>query len=534
MFQITRIVRTFYHGFSTSCIQQIYPRTTCFPIHLHLPEETLRFFVDENWTDALVDGALGLANHWGAKPAEDNGRTAIKQLISERLATPDPKLGLLEMPRYGFFLQSQLLVQFSDLNVAVRYAETVLNRVNDNGDLLPPPTPILIQKRIGADCMYCLFDCQPPDLEGYTFTLPPHQQCFTVGQSLSIKSVTVLYKRVYTISKVRKPVERGIPLEQPETYEAKDGMFDWTSRALMVKPFAEHQLKKLRTGPGDEFTDTRSTSALLAVQLNDPILQLNIGDLTSLDALSIPRPGIFQLSGPHVTQIETPPLFPPVEKLQSPKCVVPVRRPRALSLRREAALVAQNIVSLRLLQPGPSVINADRPVFTLAVYPVTTRGFVPSNSPLPIDLVFSIRQRTDAPPPRSTVRLHRIFVEVPYGNMPSNTRGGPKDPLIPLLAENADPPVPNMLSNLRFNVIKRWREDDKKRGKYLVLELVPRTKKGVLVHKVMDASFLLSRALIVPYFGKDEREPWVSLKYDYGDWGDKTWNDGTRVTLKPA
>jgi hypothetical protein len=237
---------------------------------------------------------------------------------------------------------------------------------------------------------------------------------------------------------------------------------------------------------------------------------------------------------PDDAQIEVPPLFPLVEKLQSPKRVVAIRRPRAPSPRREAAIVAQHIASLRLREPDPPMINADRPIFTLEVYPVTTRGFVPSNSPLPMDLVFSIRQRACGTPPHSIVPLQRIIVEVPYGNMPSNTRGGSKDPLIPLLAENADPPAPNMLSNLRFNVIKRWRDDDKNRGKYIVLELVPRTKKGVLVQRVMDASFLLSTALIVPYFGKEEREPWVSLKYDYGDWGDKAWDDGTRVKLKPA
>ncbi|KAM0309261.1 hypothetical protein ACHAPQ_012590, partial [Fusarium lateritium] len=41
----------------------------------HLPPEALRFFyIDPNWVDAMVDGALSLANHMG----QDMDRAAIK------------------------------------------------------------------------------------------------------------------------------------------------------------------------------------------------------------------------------------------------------------------------------------------------------------------------------------------------------------------------------------------------------------------------------------------------------------------------
>ncbi|KAF5585103.1 Tol [Fusarium pseudocircinatum] len=60
----------------------------------YLPEETLRFFhVDENWTDALIDGALSLANHWGDEPNRDIDRTAIKNAIDTRLSKPGKALG---------------------------------------------------------------------------------------------------------------------------------------------------------------------------------------------------------------------------------------------------------------------------------------------------------------------------------------------------------------------------------------------------------------------------------------------------------
>jgi hypothetical protein len=68
------------------------------PAHYLLPDplplEILRFFyIDENWTDALADGALSLANHWGATPMGDFCRTSIKKAINEKLKLVDQKLG---------------------------------------------------------------------------------------------------------------------------------------------------------------------------------------------------------------------------------------------------------------------------------------------------------------------------------------------------------------------------------------------------------------------------------------------------------
>ncbi|KAK3689755.1 hypothetical protein B0T22DRAFT_528582 [Podospora appendiculata] len=488
-----------------------------------LPEETLRFFhVDENWTDALVDGALSLANHWAAQPAKDDCRTAIKHAINKALYEPDAKLGHIQMPKYGFLLRSQLLVQFPDISVSARFAK----RPDQNQ---PAQAPILVQKRLSNDTMYCLFDRLPPEILGITFTLPPHQQCFTVGRSLSSTELAINIRRVYTTTDVKKPNDRRIPLG--ETLKLQPGatdLFDWPARTLNVTAFAKFQREKLQQGMGDgEFDDSHPTSALLAMQLNDSILQLDIGDPTAAFQNPSPPPR-FQLSIPPRSQTLPPPLSP----IPPPSHPIPTPflRPTPPSTRNR---LQTSPLPLSLTPPSTT---ADRPYYTLKIYPFLNKGFIPSNSPLPQDLIFSIRQRDGAPP--LTRKLLRFIVEVPYGAMPSAPPASPADPPLTLLAADADPPMPSMLSNLRFNVLKRWDrggKDTKDRvGDYLILEVVPRAKEGVYVRMAREASFLLPGVKVVGYSGAEARRPVVNLKYKYADgYGEPGWNDWTEVEVRP-
>ncbi|KFA54614.1 hypothetical protein S40293_02194 [Stachybotrys chartarum IBT 40293] len=263
-----------------------------------LPDESLRLFhVDANWTDALIDGALSLANHCGGAPDEDHERIAIKTAVNARLRAPDAKLGgwHVQMPRYGFVLRSQLLVQFPDLAVSVHFAperrEPVIQGLNRQLPYgVPPQQPILVQKRLAPDTMYCLFDAAPPDLQRITFTMPTHQQCFTVGQALDSKELTVLFKKVYaTESRPRLPDGRQQDNLLGRVSFKKDGtpaaVFDWDTSLIHSAVFAEFQRAKLFLEMGkDEFTDKIPTSALLGLQLNDPLLQLDIVTLDSTNS----------------------------------------------------------------------------------------------------------------------------------------------------------------------------------------------------------------------------------------------------------
>ncbi|KAH6950291.1 hypothetical protein BKA56DRAFT_713066, partial [Ilyonectria sp. MPI-CAGE-AT-0026] len=251
-----------------------------------LPEETLRFFfVDENWTDALVDGALSLANHWGATPKEDYCRTAIKKAINTRLSLPDKELGgwHTQMPKYGFMLRSQILAQFPDISVTVRFSAERPKAMDDSGNPQPTQASILVQKRLSPDTMYCLFDCAPPGLTRITFTLPPHQQRFVIGQTLDNDELAIRYKKISTVEGyVPNNPEQGVAFKKFGPSDPAP-LFDWKLRTMNVANYGEMLVETLKAGMVENnkelFTDTFITSGVLALQLNDPILELIIGNL---------------------------------------------------------------------------------------------------------------------------------------------------------------------------------------------------------------------------------------------------------------
>lgn len=550
------------------------PARYLLPDPSYLPRETLRFFyVDENWTDALIDGALSLANYWAQTPEKDCCRTAIKNAVNERLKTPDPALGgwHVQMPQYGFLIRSQLLVQFPDLAVAVEYSASrtqPLMRKDGSIDInqvQEPQAPILVQKRLSDDTMYCLFDCVPPDLVNITFTLPPHQQCFIIGQELDPNHLKVSFKKQYTEPDVQKRVDKETkePLRPQETLTDKDGMFNWAMGTIKINAFVGGVYKRLRglegftpgMNPKDYFEEGPN-SAMLALQLNDPILQLKIAGVEAERVYRTPPGERFQLSVSAAPDIE-PPILKPLERALRIKHA-PILRPRPRSPRREAALLTSyianqsaavrtprnpNTPAKTLPQPNkiprplwPRGEDPDRPKFDLKVYPIRRRDFVPTNSAIPLDLVFSIRfdiTRTYLQYP--LLGLHLL---VPLGNkLPDN-----EDETGPLLTEDADPPMPTMLSNLRFNVVKSWYTDKGipgERGpqKWLKLDVLPRSDKGIRADRVKDASFLLSRAPVVKYMGKKMRFAVVHMRYEYmdddGSVVDPGWDDFAEVRLLP-
>ncbi|KAM0451583.1 hypothetical protein ACHAPV_009924 [Trichoderma viride] len=256
-----------------------------------LPQETLRFFfVDDNWIDALIDGALSLANHWGCAPDMDISRTAIKLAINERLRTPDESLGgwHVQMPRYGFLLRSQLLVQFPDIAVEVVFSETRSEPISKTGGnpgaQIPTNTPlkqpILVQKRLAPDTMYCLFDAAPPDLRRIILKMP---QCFKIGQTLTNEKLTVPWKKLYTTT------ERPSAAQPDDTLGSTDfdptgkpaSVFDWNLRTLNPESFATFLVNRESEGREKEFSDPEPTSAVLGLQLTNPILELDIGDVSA-------------------------------------------------------------------------------------------------------------------------------------------------------------------------------------------------------------------------------------------------------------
>ena len=148
-----------------------------------------------------------------------------------------------------------------------------------------------------------------------------------------------------------------------------------------------------------------------------------------------------------------------------------------------------------------------------------------------MDLVFSIRQKglghfTDplvkfvvaiprAKPPKMAGSVSESPVLSSRLDSGPDSEEGKENPdlpsFVPLLARDADPPMPTMLSNMRFNVIKHFGTLEEGFEDHLVLEVIPRSAAGCNVRLVSEASFLLSGAKIAWYEGTKPVKPWVQL-----------------------
>ncbi|KAF5963957.1 Tol [Fusarium coicis] len=362
--------------------------------------------------------------------------------------------------------------QFPDLSVKVRLsAERSKQASANDGSPTPAKAPILAQKLLRPDTIYCLLDAASPGLTHIIFTFPPYRQ-----------------------------------------------------RACEEAAGPERMMKDGKYLFEDEFI----TLAVLALHLNDSILELIIGDLNKLATL--PGDSRFQLSTPSKRSVLPPPLSRKSKPIQVPRCVA-LSRPRPPSPRLEAQLVTQHAESLRqkrvierARKPAPprQIIIADNPYFDFNINPVRQREFVPSNTKLPVDLIFSLRQ----PDPKYfNTPLIKLVIAIPFGAIqkkkplakstehmiPDETNKTKTDdlppPFTPLLGPNPDPPMPTMLSNMRFNIIKQF--GTKKEGfeNHLILEVIPRAAAGVDVSLVCDASFLMSGVEIAWYEGPEVLEP---------------------------
>jgi hypothetical protein len=83
-----------------------------------LPEESLRFFfIDNNWMDCLIDGALSVGNH--LEKDDDRLRNEIKATFNFALSQPIAGGVAQQVPCYGFILRSQIVKVMPDMRITV-------------------------------------------------------------------------------------------------------------------------------------------------------------------------------------------------------------------------------------------------------------------------------------------------------------------------------------------------------------------------------------------------------------------------------
>lgn len=487
----------------------------------HLPRESLRFFhIDANWVDALIDGALSVANHFDKH--EDFIRDSIKVDINKYLNTVDPALGYApQIPTYGFLLRSDLCSQFPDLVVSAPMLPDKLG------------APLLRHENIDDGVMLCLFDRVPsgPEFQSLTFIQPPHQQCFAVGGSLDEAQLITQYKTVYTHRNLNSPEKVNItPKISLKT--DKNPVFLWGGpkadiRTLRFPAWAQDVFDSIESGmnaaEAGSFSDSYPGSALVGIQLGTPIysLKIELKERVELELLLTaeslepgPRSLKMMQAKPEGAVAEaamvitpTPPKavpqpmasLPPFGKRTRPtplsvatppphfrflRTSVPILRSRTSTPTLESELssiipTAQSPVaqesSTMPLKGGPA-----GPVkFEFKIYPVgsTINNEIPTGGKTVIgqDLIFSIVLVSGGD---NGVSLNELTIHIPRG---------PDGAEHANMLQNYNGPGATMLSNMRFNVLLQFTDTE------LLLRLRPRSAKGgVQVADIKEMSFLLS------------------------------------------
>lgn len=512
------------------------------PSHLEL--ESLRFFhIDSNWVDAMIDGALSLANHMG----NDKDRVAIKTALNDYIkSTPELLSHAPQIPTYGFFLRSDLVTMFPDLRVT-----TLPHPQNP-----PVRAPLLRHEIVTDGVMLGLLDRIPcsNEFEGLVFTQPPHQQRFAVARDLEAGSIKVNIRRQYTVEQsIRKnDPNRHLPLETdnlPVKPSDSDNLFVWGStpglndlHILRLPHFADVQLLELSDKMGSQqdgdtnikyFEDDTANSALFALQLNDPIYNLTISlttpsASTALAGLSPPADGVDK-QAPRTLKLLAPSTinrFTPISE-PSGNGEDPLKKPDHGALAAAAtferpesykpaphvfASLAPHVRAIPTERPAPGAAPvasnevdqpATAPKYNCSIYTPRCDSIYTSEG-LPSDLVFSVLVSDNE---NSSYQLMEFDIRILLGVV---------DPEKHMLMEDYDGPGPTMLSNLRFNVLPSFPIIDGL--SYLQLRLLPRSSSGwIVISSVREMGFLLSLAKVNEFQARETLVNVETLAYYKND-----------------
>ncbi|KAI1426134.1 hypothetical protein F5Y12DRAFT_310069 [Xylaria sp. FL1777] len=505
------------------------PAHCLIPDPTYLEPESLRFFrIDSNWVDALIDGALSLGNHYG----DDEDRRAIKEAFNDYLNhTPDGQDQPVQIPSYGFYLRSDLVTMFPDLRVEVLADNAALTAA---GKAALTGAPLLRHEIVTDGVMMAFMDRLPgsDQFSSLVFTQPAHQQRFAVARGLDTTQVKVDIRRQYTVDQsIRETDSKRHDALTQIIYKPGDAnnIFSWDAqsgsglndlRVIWPPRFAAVQLKELQDNMGSYnntpyFDDSTPTSALFAMQLNDPIYNLTIdlnshtksGTIATLGppaASTTPEIRTLRLlSAARVKKVidsggevgDTPSKYvdddddygATFKRLQSY-----VASPTALS-----TFLAPNVRALPTISASPlsDLATESGPAGT-PQYQITISSNVIGRwdiveldqNNLAQDLIFSVVLQQDQV---SQYRLVEVNIQIDLG--PPVSDSATDEPHF--LMQNYTGPGAHMLTNLRFNVLPANVVEGNRN--LLRFRLLPRSAKGwVYATTVNEMSFLLGLASI--------------------------------------
>ncbi|GKZ23917.1 hypothetical protein AbraIFM66951_009147 [Aspergillus brasiliensis] len=412
-----------------------------------LPHESIRFFrIDWRWMDALIDGALSLANHHDQ--SKDLVRDAIWAAIRRYRETAVKELGnmLPSVPEYGCYIRSTLISKFPDLRVHV-----------DSGQSSPKPLVLLRHDIISSDTMLCLFSHKPgsPEFQKLYLIQPPHQQTFVAAATLDQQHIKMAYRKAYTVH-VNQP--DGNFLAEPDWPRPQKGssvsVYSWetaqgvkTHRLIMENLAKDYLSVAQKKMDPSLFKETTATSTLMAWQLGSISYRLKFTPPTLTDS---------HLLRSDIAQNRPQPRLPPAVPLDTPW----------------------------------------RPAYHYRISPVGN----PTSTKIPMlpiqqDLLFLINLE---PHTDQQNYLEEIQFSFPLG------KAGPG---APVLMQNYTGTGAEMITNIRFNVLLNIVTSEVDKSLSMVLRLLPRvrSKDGGKTHPRVplrschELSFVLNGVLVNRY-----------------------------------
>ncbi|KAF2273525.1 uncharacterized protein EI97DRAFT_503392 [Westerdykella ornata] len=470
----------------------------------NLPKESIRFFhLDQNWVAAQIDGALSVGNVLSRPDAEGPQTTLLDKVRQEIKAhfalyiKAAPNVAAL-CPNGGFFMRSTVVKSFPDLIITSANANTqVLStwslaedvlvtwmRRSDSPNVKPSKTAIIISQ-------------------------PPHQQRFALGSSLKKDALIFPYNKVYTIPKdapegvwgATGVVDNFAPPHNPKGSNGTQlPIYDWDSRTIQVQNLADTVLKVLQAKMtvGFDLTTTL-TSAVMALQLNDPVYQLRFEEPTSGEW------GPSAMYGSHFKPIQAA----RASTVEAPKASLvtkptkPVAAPSPVGISKgDTSLSVSDIrpphvppcprLPPYMVSAGP-ISETSPPGFSsclsldvFANQPSRNPGGIPTSIYF-LDIVFSLKPKNAKP----GLKVRSISISFPVGS-PSGNPGS-----VPILTQKYDGPGPIMLGNSRFNAVLSPTVSPGSRQTSLVITLSPRTMSDtVLFDSNPDFSCLLRQVAV--------------------------------------
>lgn len=450
---------------------KLVPATYLFPDPAVLVDESINcFLIDDVWIDAMVDGAMSLANTMGGgdDPIRDQIRDAFNIYLIEAPSS------LVSIGGSGFILKSGVVESFPDLEITV----TAKNEAH---------TPLVCPHQVKNENMiFCLVSRGgDKKLVNYDvqFKLPPHQQRFSM-EDIKPEDMTFTFE----LSPYCKhdhsshEVNDFEIFDEPESFERK---VTWNRHGQVMEPFGSSfaPLWNWDTGviiPGlvaemthyyiggidAKFSPKQfakdSASLYLATQLTDRDHKI----ITSFNIIKEDEELMARQIFPEPHSSGTDTRDEALEHI-----------PQSNSTTTDKAVETSWFIKQAFSQsfPGKSI---------------------PAGSNKTQQLVFSIKAMDKEKLPRD-VEVLAIEVSIPLGE----DRSDLLDPIAPLPNVKTLGPRQQWIAALTRK--KSVRKEDQKVIQELVVHLKPRGGDSATLIEGLDASFVLQKATVNGVIGDD-------------------------------